>query len=117
VALADGRSLKVNRQFIQSRRIDSDGDGIANGLDATPYGGVKITSSAVTSNQGTKVVLSWEAAAGTSYVVEYAVALGKPVWTKVTDYKNSGQSNVPAVVEDLLPGGSTERYYRIRYNP
>ena len=117
VALPSGKSIRVNRQFIQSNKIDSDGDGIANGFDATPFGGVKIQSVSAKAGTGVRVSLTWDSAAGVSYTIEYTTNLMKPTWQVVTTYRNTGGSNAPATVDDVLPQGAPERYYRIRYNP
>lgn len=112
VALGTGKTIKMNRQFIQSRSIDSDGDGIANGFDLTPFGGVKIGANVVSG----KTLLTWDAAAGRTYVIEYSVDLLNGAWQLLQNYTHTSEANSSVSIQDTLSEGSSQRYYRIRYN-
>jgi hypothetical protein len=50
--------------------LDSDGDGVINAIDATPFSGAVVTSKAVVNIQGKPYLeISWEAAANTEYPI------------------------------------------------
>ncbi len=112
LALNDGTSIKVNRQFIQSRSIDSDGDGIANGFDLTPFGGVKVSAHVING----KTVLTWDAAAGRTYRIEYNMDLLRGSWQLLQNYTHTTEGNGTVSVQDDQSTGQNQRYYRIRYS-
>lgn len=117
VALDDGRVIQVNRQLRDSNTIDSDADGIVNFLDLTPFGGVTLSDVRVLA-QPFKVQITWEAAAQTTYEVQYTRDLNSPItWRHLLDYTNSAALNGPVTVEDSPPPGELGRFYRVLYSP
>ncbi len=132
VALRDGRTIRMNAALVDSKLIDSDGDGLANAYDPFPFDGVTITDVKVTSLAPFETLLSWQAAAQTSYRVEFATNLVSPInWQPLATVFNDGitgrvlsvsdivmLTNVinptNIVVTNLTPAGGAERYYRVR---
>jgi hypothetical protein len=115
VALADGTTILVNRNLFNSSTIDSDGDGIANAADTTPFGGSTLTFKVVAS--GTSVQISWLGAALTQYRVESTASLINPDWQLVQTLGNDTLEAKQLQVSDPIPAGSPLRYYRVTYVP
>ena len=116
VALADGRTIRVNRNLFNSQVIDSDSDGIANAFDPTPFGGVPITTKVLNLPPLT-VQISWLGAPHTTYRVESTTSLTPPLWQSVTTVSNTSVDAVPLTAQDPLTPGQPARYYRVTYEP
>jgi hypothetical protein len=114
VTTRDGtRELVMDRALRESMTIDSDNDGVPNGLDPYPIDPDLITLRGV---RGTDdgVRLSWEAIPEVVYLIEYSSDLEKPVWKTLMSYSNSAQMIKTATVTDTAAVGQAERYYRVR---
>jgi hypothetical protein len=116
VALPSGETILVNRGFRNSPTIDSDADGTANGFDLSPFDGPTITDFRV---EDDKLTLTWRAAAGTAYEVEATGELPGDAWSweVVREYAHEGTDTAEVSIEDTLPAGATQRYYRVSYTP
>ncbi len=121
VALRSGRILRVNTGLAQSRQIDSDGDGIPNGLDLYPFDDLLITDFRLLSAKPPVVELSWRAAARTTYLVSYTTNLLAPNWQVVARVSNPEPSvqilSVTHGANGALPSDDAQRYYRVSYEP
>jgi hypothetical protein len=115
LALPSGRVIRVNRGLLESPTIDSDGDGLANAIDPTPFAEPELTLNVVTSDPQV-TVLKWAAAPLTTYVVEYSTNPVSGGWQVLASAANPGLSVAVLAVEDH-DGGETNRYYRLRYEP
>ena len=117
VALADGTTVRVNRNLFNSQEIDSDSDGIANAFDPTPFGGVPIQTRIL--NQTPPVTeISWLGAPLTTYRVEVSSSLSPPVvWELVTTVSNSTTDSAPLTAQDPVKPDQPVRYYRVTYEP
>ncbi|MBI5773545.1 MAG: hypothetical protein HZA89_07365 [Verrucomicrobia bacterium] len=118
VVLASGQTITVNSSLLASTAIDSDGDGTSNGADASPFDGVAIDSRVTfIGDPPTAAQISWNAAAQTTYRVEFTTALSSaPVWELLTTLTHSAATNAVVTVSDTNLGG-TQRYYRVSYTP
>lgn len=116
VALASGRTVKVNRGLRFSRSIDSDADGIANAFDPEPFGGVRIAKIEVTRAAPNTTLISFEAAAQTTYTLESTTSLFPPSWQTLQTFVNSSDTNRIVTLTDTVPGTARQRYYRVVYN-
>lgn len=112
--MINGQVVKVNRALRQSLIIDSDGDGLANGFDPSPFDPAVLTLSLASSTPLT-LALNWTAAASTVYKVEYTT--NNKDWHLLQNYTNSAATTVSATVLDQVPAGSPQRYYRVGYKP
>ncbi len=113
-----GRTVRVNRGLRESLIVDSDGDGTANGIDLTPFDGVILTDVGV--EAGDEVVtttLSWVAAAGTEYRVEYRSSVGTDEWQFLKEVANNADVRKKITVTDELPMTNGSRFYRVTYLP
>lgn len=118
VALQDGSTIRVNRGFRESLKFDSDNDGIANGFDDSPFDGVMIRSVELVDVPPLSIAISWEAAAETVYDLEVSSRLINPTWDHVLSFTNSVPTNGAIVtVQDPVPDGSPNRFYRLLYRP
>ncbi len=118
VALLNGKSIYVNVGLVDSKTIDSDGDGLANGYDVHPFDDTLITDFQITSTDPYTTQLSWRAAAQTSYAAEYATNLLAPHWTVFAGATNAAPTIQTLTVTDVVsPAGAGQRYYRVRYDP
>lgn len=117
VALRDGRSIKVNRALRQSLSIDSDADGIANGLDNYPFDPIRIRSASLSVSKPFSVVIKFDAAPGTVYSVQYSDTVGPANWQNLTTVQNTGSKVAEISVSDPTPAGKVSRVYRVGYYP
>ena len=113
----------VNSALRNSRTIDSDGDGIPNYYDATPFGGTASSSSsfAVTAafsapapGKAKGLALSWSAAPSSVYRIEVATDLTNPGWQPLSFYTNSAPAAQMVTTWDTnAPANSAKRFYRV----
>ncbi len=116
--LPDGRIIKVNRDLLASRVIDSDNDGIPNGLDSSPFDGAVLRSTVTFTNvPPLSAQITWDAAANTDYDIEYASSISPPDWQLLTVFTNSAALNGPVTYTDPLPVNAVQRFYRVLYRP
>ncbi len=114
VLLPNGQTIRVSRGFRNSPTIDSDADGIANGSDISPFDGATITEFDLTAGM---MSLTWRAAPDTTYQIEVTDAIPFGDWSVIREYTHSGTEVEEVSIEDTIPAGTGERYYRVSYNP
>ena len=117
IVLADGTSILVNRLLRESLTIDSDGDGAANGIDPTPFDGIILSSVEIDENQQPQAIISWVAAGGTTYRLEFKDTLSDSNWTYLKSVKNNSNERQEISVGDSVNDGNTGRFYRVTYQP
>lgn len=117
VALADGSTIVVNRALRESLIIDSDGDGLANGIDPFPFDPVVISGVSVTLAQPAQAHISWMGAPGMAYTVEYSSTARPDDWHPLSSVTNTAPVNTLMTVQDPEPAGAGVRYYRVYYRP
>jgi hypothetical protein len=110
--IAHGASVLVNRALRESLIIDSDGDGIPNGLDFFPFDSALVAKLAVVKPPMT-AVLSWNAQAHKVYSIEAATNSISPSWQRVMSYTNSAATNGTVTVQIPVPAGSPRQFYRV----
>ncbi len=116
VILANGQTIKVNRALRDSLTIDSDGDGIPNGLDPSPFDNLVLAAVSVVDQPVPRTVaVSWKAAAGSVYDVQFAPDFDAIAWQTLLTYTNSAPTNRPVTILDTNAAAATQqRYYRLR---
>jgi len=118
VLLPDGRTTKVNVAKLNSLILDSDADGIVNGIDLSPFDGVVIDSRVTFTNvPPLTAFVTWEAAAQTVYRVESNTNLLTSTWQFSANFTNSAATNRVVSYSEPVPLGALERYYRVSYQP
>ncbi|MBP8258306.1 MAG: hypothetical protein KA118_01420 [Verrucomicrobia bacterium] len=116
ITTPDGQTFDVNASLPTSTRIDSDADSLVNAADPSPFDGVKILSVTVTNMPEPTALISWQAAAGTTYQIDYADSLPPSVWQPLTTWVNPAATNGVVTVANALPPGE-KRYFRVGYVP
>lgn len=112
------KTIRVNRALLESKLIDSDGDGLANAYDNWPFDGPSVTAVRV-SGAPPAVSISFSAAAGATYYVERSSSLTAPKWVVIATVTNDSEFGRVMTVTDSIvtePAGEA-RYYRVWYNP
>lgn len=117
LTLANGQTFTVNRSVLSSATIDSDGDGLVNRLDPSPFDGVRITTAGVTNAPVAATFITWNAAPQLDYTVEYKTSLSSTNWLSLTNVINLAKTNVVVRVFDPIRSENGEKYFRVRYNP
>ncbi len=123
IVYPDGTTYPFNAALRQSINIDSDGDGIPNLYDLTPFGTINPTNLIFTiSLANTPVpaaVLKWQKATlATGYVTNYVfykTNLMMPNWLTLTNFITPASSAWPPVpVMMTNPVADPMRFYRVR---
>lgn len=116
IILPNGQTIKVNRALRESLTIDSDGDGIPNGLDLSPFDHLVVASvSLVDQPVPRTVALSWKAAASSVYDVLYATGFDSTSWQTLMTYTNTAATDRPVTILDTnAAAASQQRFYRLR---
>lgn len=116
VLINGNQTIRVNQARRYSQILDDDGDGIPNYFDFDPFGGVQIVGiETVVAPSGVRI--AWQAAAGTTYHVEYRTSLTSPWQQLLTTTFDSPVNGVCSVVDTNAVGGNVMRFYRVLYNP
>gem|GEM_PF-1710923 len=114
VTLSSGQVVTAKNGLLNSMAVDSDGDGIVNGLDASPFDEVVFRVDVV-SEPKARAVISWVGAPRTEYQVEYKDNVDAAGWKVLGNLVTmSDQRNMSMV--DAHPS-SSHRYYRVIYTP
>ncbi|MDX1952134.1 MAG: hypothetical protein SFY81_08100 [Verrucomicrobiota bacterium] len=125
VARLDGTSQRLNRSLRESRIIDSDQDGIANGLDDFPLDNqlteLRLLSVAFEeTSAGTTALVTFSASPSITYILQYTDNLqlnGGTLWHNVTTYTHSGGQRQAVTLPHSLQSSSSGRYYRVKVAP
>ncbi|MBK9138809.1 MAG: hypothetical protein IPM17_08620 [Verrucomicrobia bacterium] len=110
-------TITVPRALRESATIDSDADGIANRFDTTPFQGPRLVNVSIRPGNPPAFLLSWRAAARTTYRVDFATSLNPRNWQELRQVTNSSDTIQTLTVEDPVPGDGRARYYRVSYLP
>ncbi len=118
--LINGQTYYVNKALRFSKIIDSDGDGVPNYYDLTPFGALTLTASITQTNQPSQkaMTISWNAAPNTVYSVEYSTSMFSTNWLPLLTYTNNAPTNgIVTVVDTNSLSSGSQRFYRIHYSP
>ena len=111
--IINGQTVKVNQALRNSRITDSDGDGIPNYSDPTPFDSLVLTGAMPVPQAFT---ISWKALPNVAYKVEYTTNSALSNWQTLTRYTNNGPTQVTATVLDTNAApGSVRKFYRVSY--
>jgi len=111
--LASGLNMLVPRSVIESTTIDSDGDGIVNRWDPSPFDGVRLSVEPVEVAQESMVKITFTAGTGGTYQVEASNNLGE--WKTVETVENTSDELKRIELLDRTNGPQGARNYRVRY--
>jgi hypothetical protein len=102
----------VHQSVRFSSTLDSDGDGIVNAFDASPFDKFQLENVAVVDDGSTGFRVTWDAAPMQSYTVEYTSSLDG-TWRTLQKVSNPLPVNQTLWVRDPIPEGSIMRAYRV----
>ena len=111
-----GKSYTVAWALRYSPTIDSDGDGIPNLLDPSPFDPVAVSSTQVVGNPE-KFAITFTAAAGKTYQIDYATNVGNLDWKPLTTVTNTDTKPALLEVKDPIRADMPNKVYRITYTP
>lgn len=117
VVLSDGTSILVNQARKESLILDDDGDGVANGLDVTPFDGVVLNEISVDNGARQTASISWMAAGSTTYKVEFKNDIFEQGWNYLKSVSNPSRERQVISVEDNVGSDIHGRFYRVSYAP
>jgi len=109
--MINGRMTRVSRALRSSVRTDTDGDGIMNAFDNTPFEGVVQTPKVVLDGEHA-FLIRWEGAAFGTYDVQYSDALNTE-WKLLKRVTNTQGSKKTLWVRDPIPESDGGRSYRV----
>ena len=107
-----GLSQPVHQSLRFSSTVDSDGDGIVNAFDPSPFDKFQLENVAVVDDGSTGFRVTWDAAPLQSYTVEYTTSLDG-TWKTLQRVSNPLPVNQTLWVRDPIPEGSVMRAYRV----
>lgn len=117
VVLSDGTSILVNQARKESLILDDDGDGVANGIDVTPFDGVVLNEISVDNGNQQTANISWMAAGSTTYRVEFKNDVFEQGWNYLKSVSNPSRERQIISVEDNVGSDIQGRFYRVSYAP
>ena len=115
ITYPSGTTYTFNRALARSQDLDSNGDGIVNGKDATPFfvGTESINLSITFRNVPTKAaVVTWQTSAGATNYLYSAASPFATNWTMVTNFVQGPACGKITVVDAMHTNGPS--YYKVR---
>jgi len=117
VEVSNGYVVEAPWAVRYSVSLDSDGDGIVNAIDATPFSGAVVNTQAVELQGRPYLEISWDAAGNTEYqILAQEPAVGSE-WIRLSQLSNPSASSKVLKFYDALDQGSGAKTYRIVYKP
>jgi hypothetical protein len=117
MAVGDGYVVEASWAVRYSVSLDSDGDGLVNALDSTPFSGAVVTTRAIELQGKPYLEISWDAAAHTDYqILAQEPAVGS-TWTGLSRMANTSSTSKVLKFYDPLDQGTGAKAYRILYKP
>jgi hypothetical protein len=117
VEVSNGYVVEAPWAVRYSVTLDSDGDGIVNAIDATPFSGAVVNTQAVELQGRPYLEISWDAAGNTEYqILAQEPAVGSE-WIRLSQLSNSSASPKVLKFYDALDQGSGAKTYRVVYKP
>jgi hypothetical protein len=117
----NGVTNTVNTGLAQSTSIDSDGDGIPNAFDPTPFftsGQVNLAVT-ITNALPPNATIQWQTIPGATNVVYYTTNLLSPNWLTLTNFVTPAAppyAPITEVIHDAIGNLSTQKFYRVQVN-
>ena len=113
--LALNKTISVNKAYRQSLIYDTDGDGISNGFDLTPFGAGLPKIVDVTRNYkgADSVSMEWLAVPKTDYIVQYKENIEDEGWKTLRRIIYQDESIRPYKFSDTLSKKIQRRFFRV----
>jgi hypothetical protein len=113
----DGRTLRVPKALRFSQVLDSDGDGVVNASDSSPFDLVVVSQVELVKSEPPFFRVVWMAAAGQTYEVQGTSDLKSGGWSAVKQIRNTSNTVQRMVLEDPVDPASQAKSYRVIVNP
>lgn len=113
VVNGDGRTVEVPQGMRYSNVLDSDGDGIPNAIDDSPFDVVAVQSIKLVGTPAREIELQWEATAGQSYEIQSTKDLSGYRWVPAKSLTNSSTKAERLSVRESIDPGDGFKAYRI----
>jgi len=117
VAVGNGYVVEASWAVRYSVSLDSDGDGLVNALDATPFSGAVVTTKAIEIQGKPYLEISWDAAANTEYQILAQEPAVDSTWSGLSRMANTSGASKVLKFYDPLDQGTGAKAYRILYKP
>ena len=117
LAVGNGYVVEASWAVRYSVSLDSDGDGLVNALDSTPFSGAVVTTKAIEIQGKPYLEISWDAAAKTEYQILAQEPAVDSTWTGLSRMSNTSGSSKVLKFYDPLDQGTGAKAYRILYKP
>ena len=117
VDVGTGYVVEASWSVRYSVSLDSDGDGIVNAIDSTPFSGAVVTTKSIQIEGKPYIEISWDAAANTEYQILAQEPAVDSSWTGLSRLANTSGSSKVLKFYDALDQGTGAKAYRILYKP
>ena len=117
LAVGNGYVVEASWAVRYSVSLDSDGDGLVNALDATPFSGAVVTTKAIEIQGKPYLEISWDAAANTEYQILAQEPAVDSTWSGLSRMSNTSGASKVLKFYDPLDQGTGAKAYRILYKP
>ena len=115
--LGGGFSVSAPWSVQYSATLDSDGDGLVNAVDATPFSGALVQTKMVQLQGRPYFEISWAAAVGTRYEIMANDPVAASKWISLSVLQNKSAKSDVLKFYDPVDQGSGARTYRVVYTP
>jgi hypothetical protein len=115
--LGAGYSVTAPWGFRYSATEDSDGDGLVNAADSTPFSGAVVSTQVVQLNGRPYFEISWKAASNTAYRILVNELSSNAGWTTLSSLSNTTSAAKLLKFYDPMDRGTGAKTYRVVYTP
>ena len=113
VVNGDGRTVEVSQGVRYSAALDSDGDGIPNAADPSPFDVVAVGSVNLVGASPREIEVQWDATPGQSYEIQATKDLTVGRWAPLKTVTNSSATAQRMSVRDGVDPGNDFKAYRV----
>ncbi|MBN8246757.1 MAG: hypothetical protein J0L84_04860 [Verrucomicrobia bacterium] len=117
VVLGDGSSTQVPKALREHMTVDSDGDGVVNGLDSSPFDLIVFSHAELIRENPPYFRIEWYAAAAQTYQVQATSDLKSGAWSVIRTVKNNSAGVQRMILEDPLDPAVPSKSYRVVVRP
>jgi len=109
----DGRTVEVPQGVRYSNVLDSDGDGISNAEDPSPFDVVAVGSTKLFGTPAREIEVQWDAIPGQSYEIQSTKDLAHGKWVSVRTLTSSSAATERMSVRESIDPGDGFKAYRV----
>jgi len=113
VVTGDGRTVDVPSGVRFSAVLDSDGDGIPNSTDESPFDVVSISSAKLSGSTPREFEIQWDAAPGQGYEIQGTKDLAAGRWSSIKTLVNQSADKQRMTVRDTVDPAVGLKAYRV----